>query len=318
MSLQRLLPNRLSTCLWLALTAYCLPGCAPPLAPSNALTQPWPTHGNQYYNYWDAKYLGSDSAARLSYRLIDSATFEDILHRYDPADSNAIRVLCDSSHPITIDSSKIQEDLQWIRDFSVRSRKEYQIYLFIDRNTGRLSSLHGEPGTARNSHPHISSDRNHGMVSPIPLDSPMNSDRILIGQVHGHPALSGEQTLQRMSPDDTLTAICLQAPVYAIDAMDGQEGTPGAIHRANPNPGGQVESQSLHIGRTWGTLGFGADSLLDIGLNALQIWGITRRPDFDGLRRIDSSLNAGLRQAQAIPQTRHGFPARPSSRPRSL
>jgi hypothetical protein len=275
--------------LWLAIGTFLLPACAP-LGPSGASTHYWPTHGNQYYNYWDAKYLGGDSAAALSYRLIDSATFESIRNTYDGAmsDSNAIRSLVDSSRTITIDSTRIQADLQWIKDSSVITGREYQVYLFIDRTTGEISSLHGEPGSNHDSHPYIESDRNHGMISPIPADSPCNSNRILIGQVHGHPTRPDGVTLHRMSPDDSLTAACLQAPIYAVDAMDGSQGTPGSIHRANPDPGGDFKGQDHYVGKTWGISGFEADSVFNIGLHALHIWGISHQPNFQELKKIDS------------------------------
>jgi hypothetical protein len=291
MSFKRLLPPSLPFYLWLALGAFSLPGCVP-LSPTAASTHNWPVHGNQYYNYRDAKYLGSDSADQLSYRLIDSATFAGICENKTLDDPNVIRSLVDSSRLIGIDSTRIQADLQWIKDSSVITGREYQVYLFIDRTTGLISSVHGEPGTSHNSHPYIESDRNHGTVSPIPADSPRNGNRILIGQVHGHPALPGGITLRRMSPDDSLTAVCLQAPIYAIDAMDGSEGTPGSIHRANPNPGRDFSSQDLCIGKTWGISGFGADSVFDIGLNALHIWGISHQPNFEELKKIDSISTA--------------------------
>jgi hypothetical protein len=280
------------TFVWVAIAASSLPACAP-LSPTGVSTHTWPTHGNQYYNYWNAKYLGGDSAGHLSYRLIDSATFAEIRSNFNagPDDSSAIRSLIDSSREITIDSARIQADLQWIKDSSVITGKEYQVYLYIDRTTATISSVHGEPGTNRNSHPYIESDRNHGIVSPIPTDSPRNGNRILIGQVHGHPASRGGITLHRMSPDDSLTAVCLQAPIYAIDAMDGLQGTPGSIHRANPNPGKDFKPQDLCIGRTWGggTSGFEADSIYNIGLNALHIWGISHQPKFEELRKIDAT-----------------------------
>jgi hypothetical protein len=284
MSFKRLLPSSFA---WLAIGACCLPACMP-LSPAVVDTHTWPAHGNQYYNTRNAKYLGGDSADQLSYRLIDSATFAGVCQNNALNDPNIIRNLVGSSRPIRIDSTHIQADLQWIKDSSVITGKEYQVYLFIDRTTGLISSVHGEPGNSRNSHPYISSDRNRGTVSPIPADSPRNGNRILIGQVHGHPALPGGITLRRMSPDDSLTAACLQTPIYAIDAMDGSEGTPGSIHRANPNPGRDFSSQDLCIGKTWGISGFEADSVFNIGLNALHIWGISRQPNFEELKKIDS------------------------------
>src|ERR1700733_2449024 len=172
MSFKRLLPSSFA---WLAIGACCLPGCMP-LSPAVVGTHPWPAHGNQYYNPRNAKYLGGDSADQLSYRLIDSATFAGVCQNNALNDPITIRNLVGSSRPIRIDSTRIQADLQWIKDSSVITGKEYQVYLFIDRTTGLISSAHGDPGTSRNSHPYISSDRNHGTVSPIPADSPGNGN----------------------------------------------------------------------------------------------------------------------------------------------
>src|SRR5580700_8221562 len=279
----------LSFSLWLAIGAFLLPACAP-LGPSSASSHTWPARGNQYYNYWDAKYLGSDSAEQLSYRLIDSETFFRVKNKGE---------LIDSSLPITVDSTRIQADLQWIKDSSVVTGREYQIYLFIDRSTGLISSVHGEPGTNHDSHPYIESDRNHGMVSPIPADSPRSSRRILIGQVHGHPARPDGITLHRMSPDDSLTAVCLQAPIYAIDAMDGSRGTPGPIHRANPDPGGDFKAQDHYIGKT--------DNFFNVGLNALRIWGISHPPNFELLKRIDQFYMAAQPRHHPDPDLDRGL-----------
>jgi hypothetical protein len=68
-------------------------------------------------------------------------------------------------------------------------------------------------------------------------------------------------------------------PIYAIDAMDGSQGTSGSIHRANPDPGGDFKGQDHCIGKT--------GDFFNIGLNALQIWGISHPPNFEGLKRID-------------------------------
>ena len=299
------LKSLLRSSLWLGLGTSLLPGCLP-TSPSGVSTHTWPAHGNQYYNYWNAKYLGSDSAGQLSYRLIDSATFAGICADNTLSDPNVIRSLVDSSRLITVDSTRIQADLQWIKDSSVITGKEYQIYLFIDRSTAMISTVHGEPGTNRNSHPYIESDRNHGIVSPIPADSPRNGNRILIGQVHGHPAFHGGITLRRMSPDDSLTAACLQTPIYAVDAMDGSQGTPGAIHRANPDPGKDFKSQDLCIGKTWGISGFGADSIFNIGLNALHIWGVSHPPNFEDLQKIDS-IRTAISSGLVSRQPRHTY-----------
>ncbi len=139
----------LCSSLRLAVGAFLLPACAPTGA-SRVSTHVWPAHGNQYYNYWDAKYLGSDCAATISYRLIDSQTYNDIWRSYNGAfdDANAIRSLVESSHLIRIDSNGIQADLQWVGDSTVITGREYQVYLFIDRTTGVI-----HPGPPRWDHP---------------------------------------------------------------------------------------------------------------------------------------------------------------------
>ncbi len=326
---------------WLGIAAFLLPGCIP-VETTSGYTHTWPTHGNQYYNYRDAKYLGSDSADQLSFRLIDSPTFDEIVHSGDSgANGSAIvRRLLDASRPITIDNVQIQADLQWVRDSSLLSGREYQVYLYIDRNTAQISSLHGDPGTSRNSHPFVGTDRNHGTVSPISADSPRNStgnsnrnvsinrngprnsngpsnsSRILIGQVHGHPASTNGITLHCLSRDDSLTAVALQAPIYAVDAMEGEKGTPGSIHRANPDPGKEFAAQDLWVGKTSGIKCLeprdiagseasgakgakSASATFNIGVNALRIWGLSRHPDFDLIRKIDSTISASDRDALA-------------------
>ena len=314
---------------WLGVAAFLLPGCVT-VETTSGYTHTWPTHGNQYYNYRDAKYLGSDSADQLSFRLIDSPTFDEIVHSGESGanDPAIVRRLLDSSRPITFDNVQIQADLQWVRDSSLLSGREYQVYLYIDRNTAQISSLHGEPGTCRNSHPFVRTDRNHRTVSPIAADSPCNSpgksnrngpsnsNCILIGQVHGHPASTNGITLHCLSRDDSLTAVALQAPIYAIDAMEGEKGTPGSIHRANPDPGKEFAAQDLWVGKTSGMKCMeprdiarpeargakgakSASATFNIGVNALRIWGISRHPDFDLIRKIDSTIPAPDRDALA-------------------
>jgi hypothetical protein len=311
-------------CLWLAFAAIQLPACAPqnlgnstlvasgPIIPASNHAALLPIHGHQFYNSLDAKFLGADHSTEVAYFLIDSPVFEAIRADYRDSldDIDAVRRLDMTGRPITVDSAHIQADLQWIKDSTAITGKEYQVYLYLDRSTGLLSSLHGEPGTDHDSHPYIATDRNHGTVSPIPVDGPIDKNRILIGQVHGHPAKAGLITLHRMSPEDSLTAACLQTPIYAIDAMDGRKGTAGSIHRANPNAGGAVNSQDLFIGKTCGAPGILSNSIFDIGLNALQIWGRSGQPDFATLLSATTALTLG---------TPNGSPAKPSSphRPRS-
>jgi hypothetical protein len=68
-------------------------------------------------------------------------------------------------------------------------------------------------------------------------------------------------------------------PVYAIDAMNGNVGAPGHIHRANPDPGPGDPIQNTNIGETMGTTGT-PGLTINIALDALRIWGKSKSPDF--------------------------------------
>jgi hypothetical protein len=283
---------------WLlpAVTIAFLTGCEPtrlsidsPSLP--AATPSRPVRGTQYYSRQNAKYLGQDETGVITYRLIDSASFTTITTA--GAGHLQSQLLQDVSYPITVDDQTIQSDLQWVKDSSRAGKREYQVYIFIDRQTGQISSLRGEPGNNKNSYLEIQSCPGKGVVYTVCHHHPQVG-RILLGQVHGHPAsvIKGEQTLQGMSPKDSITAISLQAPIYAIDAMGGP--TDGFIHRANPNPGPAIPAQNLCIGK----IGDDADHF-NIGLDALTIWGITKAPDFQQIYAIDQNM----RQDDALRST---------------
>ena len=275
MSVQRIF----HTCLWLPAIVSGLSGCLPGISASTTVFSPIAPHGCQYYSIKDAKYLGNDGADSLAYRLIDSLTFKEITRTY--SGEKEIGALHDSSYPITVNDQTIQSDLQWVKDCSQSNKREYQMYIFIDRTSGQISSLRGEPGDNKNSYPEVQSCPEAGVLYTV-LDHHPQINRILIGQVHGHPASTNrnERTMPQMSPKDSMTAVCMQAPVYAIDAMDDQR--EAFIHRSNPNPGPTIPGQNLSIGKT--------SAHIDIGLNALTIWGRTQRPDFNRIYKIDADL----------------------------
>ena len=279
-----------------AVTIACLAGYEPTYVstdPPVTTTVPpsGPVRGTQYYSLQNAKYLGQDDAGAVTYRLIDSVSYTTIARTL--AGQRQIQSLKDSSYPITVDDQTIQSDLQWVQDSSRSSKREYQLYIFLDRRTGQISSLRGEPGDNKNSYLEIQSCPGKGVVYTVLHHHPQVG-RILLAQVHGHPAsiIKGEQTLQRMSTKDSITATCLQAPIYAIDAMGGP--TDGFIHRSNPNPGPTIPGQSLCIGKIGD-----AASHFDIGLDALSIWGITKPPDFQQIYAIDENM----RQESALRST---------------
>jgi hypothetical protein len=282
---------------WLlpAVTIACLSGCRPAhIASAATAFQPSvpPVRGNQYYSRQNAKYLGSDSSDSAGYRLIDALTFAHILQSSSGImDRQSARELYDSSLPITVNSALIQSDCQLIRDSSLVYKVEYPLYIFLDRNTGEISCIRERPGTNTRSPVEVIPSPRYGVTYPRIGSAPPDS-RILIAQVHGHPPILNdrETTVRGMSDTDILAAHCLQVPVYAIDAMDGNIGDPGHIHRANPDPGPDQPVQNTNIGATMGTL-VNPRTTIDIALDALRIWGKSKAPDFIGMALWNKAID---------------------------
>jgi hypothetical protein len=262
---------------------------------STAAIPPMPVRGIQYYSRQNAKYLGSDSTGSTGYRLIDDSTFAHIRQGSNGAiDGLASRELYDSSLPITVDNGLIQSDCQLIRDSSLVYKVEYPLYIFLDRNTGEISCIRERPGNNTRSPVEVIPSPRYGVTYPRIGSAPPDS-RILIAQVHGHPPILNDReiTVRGMSDTDILAAHCLQVPIYAIDAMDGNIGDPGHIHRANPDPGPDEPVQNTNIGETMGTL-VNPRSTIDIALDALRIWGKSKAPDFIGMALWNKAILAKL------------------------
>jgi len=278
-----------------AVTIAFLTGCVPTHlsidSPSSTAATP-PIRGIQYYSRQNAKYLGSDSTGSTGYRLIDGLTFAHILQSSSGVmNRQSARELYDSSLPITVDNGLIQSDCQLIRDSSLVYKVEYPLYIFLDRNTGEISCIRERPGTNTRSPVEVIPSPRYGVTYPRIGSAPPDS-RILIAQVHGHPPILNdrETTVRGMSDTDILAAHCLQVPVYAIDAMDGNIGDPGHIHRANPDPGPDEPVQNTNIGETMGTL-VNPRSTIDIALDALRIWGKSKAPDFIGMAMWNKAID---------------------------
>jgi hypothetical protein len=252
-----------------------------------------PVQGIQYYSRQNAKYLGSDSTGSTGDRLIDDSTFAHIRQGGNGAiDGLASRELYDSSLPITVDNGLIQSDCQLIRDSSLVYKVEYPFYIFLDRNTGEISCIRERPGTNTRSPVEVIPSPRYGVTYPRIGSAPPDS-RILIAQVHGHPPILNDReiTVRGMSDTDILAAHCLQVPIYAIDAMDGNIGDPGHIHRANPDLGPDEPVQNTNICETMGTL-VNPRSTIDIALDALRIWGKSKAPDFIGMALWNKAILA--------------------------
>lgn len=266
------------------------PGCV--ILSSSRIDPPEPHRGTYYYSNLTAKLLGSDTSKTLDYRLIDPAIYKGIVRDDTLADSIVnpamIRLLKANSNEITVDDQTIQTDLQWVRDSSMVNKVEYQIYLYID-TAGLISSAHGPPGDDSSSQPEFHNEEYTGAEHPV-IHSVARYDWILIGQVHGHPDRKdpSQTTAHHMSSADSITAQCLQIPIYAVDAMDKKLGSPGKMHRVLPNIISSPADDETPIGNTRGN-SFGTKGTINIGLQALWIWGHSLPIDTVCLKKHETS-----------------------------
>jgi hypothetical protein len=233
--------------------------------------------GNEYYSLRNAKYLGRDGAETGEMRLIDEESCNRIRDESNgTATAAATAKLQAKSISVKVDSLKIQSDLQIVKDSSIDYKREYQMYLFIDRRTGVLSSVIGPPGDNNNSYPECTPSPDSG-VNYLHGDT-IPASKILIGQAHGHPATesTGSETVSEMSPADCVAASKLQIPIYGVDAMYGDIGSPGCINRSNPDG-----STTDRVGWTKGEIeGMTGLTIFSIGLDALKKWGRSATPSF--------------------------------------
>lgn len=231
-------------------------------------------NGNaDYYSNINGKYLGSDNNPKTQgdMRLIADLTFSQIQYNnpndYLQFESNSII--------ITFENDKIQSDLQSIRDASYIDKLEHQVYLYLDRTTGIVSSHIGKNGSNSESIIESYPAPSQGLNFLYTDERPRN--KILIGQVHTHPTSISEglTTLSQMSDKDKNVAILLQIPIYGIDAMkgSGEIGFPAIINRVNPNG-----NMYRKVGKT---IGKNNKSVFNIGKDALEIWGRSNNPIFE-------------------------------------
>ena len=222
---------------------------------------------DDYYSSLNGKYLGSDICGTTS-RLIDPELYYSITNG-----KQSIKVL-DSSDKLrenskVITSESIEEDAQRVTDASRQDKLEHQVYIVLDRENARIYAVDGPVG---------SNDRSSIDYYPGKLTGASFYDHpggpIIIGQIHGHPESTdiNKHTLQTMSDYDINTAIDMQIPIFATDAMSGRNGSAAGIHVAMPS--GEVKNS---IGTT---PGLGNTSYIPrLGLMALSIWGKSGYPN---------------------------------------
>ena len=236
---------------------------------ANPLNRIDPDGNADYYSNINGKYLGSDGNLETNsiYRLINDEDFSACTNYQDKEKVSTI---------ITINDVKIQEDAQNVRDQSLSTGIENQMYIYLDKYSGEVSSVMGEAGeNAMTSIRYIeapSSGMNYVYSDELPRS------KILIGQLHGHPDNDNVSltTISGMSQKDKETSQKMQIPIYGVDAMksSGDIGTAAYIHMVNP-----AGVQQKKIGRTIGS-SKSRSKTINIGKQALEIWGRSGKPTY--------------------------------------
>ncbi|PUZ19329.1 RHS repeat-associated core domain-containing protein [Chitinophaga costaii] len=234
---------------------------------------------DDYYSKRNGKFLGSDGASSTNMRLIDDDKFNEIKsNNQGTTNDEATEQLqsSDASSIIKVDDAKIQADVQAVGDLSIQDGVEHQAYLYLDRSNATISSTAGATGTNGESTVSSFPAPSQGLNYIDSNEKPRN--KILIGQVHGHPESTSTETYteKTMSPKDKHTASDLQIPIYGVNAMfgKGHVGKSSNINRANPD--GTI---TRIVGATSGTENHTIKKTFNIGADALKIWGKSGTPN---------------------------------------
>ena len=219
---------------------------------------------DDYYSSLNGKFLGRDGEASTTMRLIDDSRFQEISAQNNGTTSAvATSELQNASKIITVNEGLIQTNLQSVADNSRESGVQHSVIIILDREEATISAVTGPTGINDQTLIEYYSGPATGASFYNKPGGP-----IIIGQAHGHPASSdaNKVTQKTMSSQDVQTATLLQVPVYGIDAMNGKQGSPANIHRANPD--GSIQHK---IGTTQTIL---------MGQQAMEIWGRSKKPNY--------------------------------------
>ena len=228
---------------------------------------------DEYYSSLNGKLLGNDGSSTNDMRLIADKDYKRISNTYGGSTGSEATVeLQNSSNVISFDGSKIQSDVQSVADNSRSTKLEHSVFIVLDQSTATVTSVEGPTG----SNDQCPIDYYPGEATGASFFGRPGGP-IIIGQVHGHPASNNfnSTTQSTMSDNDVGVSTSLQIPIYAVDAMSGRSGKPVRIHRANPN--GTIDN---NIGKTIGGGKHQISTSIDLGRDALRIWGQSKKPTY--------------------------------------
>src|SRR5687768_741037 len=77
---------------------------------------------DEYYSARNGKYLGYDNSLSTDLRLIDETIFKRLVDKYGTVSIEGKHALIEASKVIKIDQRQIQNDMQQVRDLSMKGK----------------------------------------------------------------------------------------------------------------------------------------------------------------------------------------------------
>jgi RHS repeat-associated protein len=201
---------------------------------------------DDYYGMVDGQltYLGSDGEGD-NIRYVKEDQVENVSPKLqgDQTSAEDRGSARGSSQVVTVESDKIQNDLQAVADNSLSSKVEHTMKLVFDVDAANptITSYAAESGDNSTSPLH------YGVLDGETLDG---NGKVLLAQAHGHPASTKPDhvTQTTMSELDKNTSNAAGIPIYGVNAMSGRQGSSQSIHRVTPD--GTITN---NVGKTKGS-----------------------------------------------------------------
>ncbi|WP_445456799.1 RHS repeat domain-containing protein [Flavobacterium sp. HNIBRBA15423] len=216
-----------------------------------------------YIDSVTGKKLGQDGASTNNIRLINRVNYQEISEKHGGTMSaDATQDLQNNSTIVHVNDSQIQNEVQEITELS--TNLEHQTFLTLDRDSGEVSAVRGNPGTDGNTEFEYIKRTSTSGDSYNTLDG-----KLLLGQVHGHNLIQDQnkRNIPGTSDADKNTASSSGMTIYATDAYSQSAGGQVEIHRVSSDG-----TRTNNIGYTQGNAGGQGAPTVNLGLDALKRW----------------------------------------------
>lgn len=218
-----------------------------------------------YIDNITGKILGRDTASTNDIRMIDRRDYNEILEKNSGTISDKVTIqLQNNSIPVCVNDEQIQNEVQEITDLS--KKNENQTILTLNRETGEVSAIRGQPGSDG-----ITEFSYNSRTSSNGETYNTYEGNLLLGQVHGHNETQdpNKSNVAGTSSYDKDTASNVGVSIYATDAYTQNVGGQVEVHKVNSKG-----EQTNNVGYTKGNTsqqGQGG-ATFNIGLDALKDW----------------------------------------------